>query len=633
MSAVYGVFHRDGRPVAPDVLARMASVLAHRGERAAQWHDRAISLGARTRATTPELEVEDNPLVRDSVVLAADARIDNRADLFTALGVAHTERSRTGDGELIAAAYSKWGEDCVEHLIGDFAFVLWDRIGRKLFCARDRMGVRPLYYHISDELFVYATETKALFCVDDVPREIDEMRVASHLLRTFWNRESTFYKGVLRLPPAYTMTVTRDGARLRNYWALDGERQVDLASDDEYAEAFREIFNEAVRCRTRSNSSVASLLSGGLDSSSVAVVAREILRAEGRTPLHTLSGVFDEVTQCDERPYIEAVLAQGDCVPHYVHADSLSPLAEIERVLWHMDEPFFTPHISLDWALFRAGKEAGARVVLGGMDGDTAVGHGFAYQTELLLSGRIGAFLSETRAVSRNYGVALRELRWRRGLKPAVPNAVLQSWHWLRGRRRSDTHFSRDFADRVGLLELERRYMRLPARTDREEYVRALQSNLIPYALEGNNRTAAAFGIETRHPFFDTRLLEFCAGLPPRQRLRDGVTRIILRNAVGNLLPQKISGRRDKANLGASFTYKLITFERDRVEALIAEPEYIRPYVDLGALRETYRRWLAHGSVRDALEIWVSLMLELGLAQMHSSGSSVSQAPPARVGG
>jgi asparagine synthase (glutamine-hydrolysing) len=459
------------------------------------------------------------------------------------------------------------------------------------------------------------------------------MRVASHLLRSFWDRESTFFRAVERLAPAHVMTVGRDGVAIREYWRLDPTSRLDLSGDDEYAEAFHDVFTEAVRARTRSATAVAAQLSGGLDSSSVAAVAREILRQDGRTPLHTLSGVFDEVTQCDERPYIEAFLRGGDCMPHYVHADSLSPLEEIDRVLWHMDEPFFTPHISLDWALFRAARDAGARVVLGGMDGDTAVGHGFAYQTELLHAGRIGAFLSETRAVSEHYGVSLRELRWRRGVKPSVPDALLRGWHLLRARRRSDTLFSREFAEHVDLARLEHRYMRLPARTDREEHFRALTADLIPHAIEGNNRTAAAFGVETRHPFYDTRVLEFCVGLPTDQRIRNGVTRGILRRAVGHLLPNEIASRRDKANLGPSFTYKLITFERERIESMLAEPQEIAPYVDIDRLGTIYRRWLAGGSVRDALDVWVALMLELGLRQMKlfsRPGTDIAAMAPPR---
>lgn len=617
MSGIFGIVRSDGRPVHRETLACMDMMLAHRGKRGEAWLAEIVGLGARTLATTPEAEREPNPFVRDGLVLVADARIDNREELFAALGVAHERRAHTGDSSLIVDAWRRWGENCVEHFVGDFAFALYDERERRLFCARDRMGVRPFYYHSADGLFTFATEIKALFCLDEVPRDLDEMRVAAHLLRSFWNREGTFYRDILRLAPAHTLTV-RDGVvRLRRYWELDANADLALGSDGEYAEAFRDVFTEAVRCRTRSATPVAALLSGGLDSSSVAVVAREALRQTGSAPLHTLSGVFDEITQCDERPYIEAVLRQGDCVPHYINADSLSPLEEIERVLWHMDEPFFRPHVSLDWALFRAASEAGAGVVLGGMDGDTAVGHGFAYQTELLLSGRVSEFLSETRAVGANYGTTLRELRWRRGVKPAVPDAVLRSWHRLRGRNLDDTLFSREFAERIGLFDLERRYMRMPARSDREEYTRALGANIIPHALEGNNRMAAAFGVETRHPFYDSRLLELCVGLPPTQRLRNGVTRVILRNALRDLLPTEVSSRQDKANLGPSFTYKLITFERERVLELLDAPQEIGPYVDIVRLRTTYRRWLERGSIRDALEVWVALTLELGLAQVR----------------
>ncbi|MBC8145382.1 MAG: asparagine synthetase B, partial [bacterium] len=182
MSGFFGIYRRDGAVVERRDLSCMGSMLAHRGDRSELHIDGAIGLGARTLITTPEQQGELNPLKAGTIVLAADARIDNRDELFNALGYGGADRKQLGDVALIAHAFRKWGEDCVEHLVGDFAFAIWNEADQSLYCARDRMGVRPLYYYVSDSLFAFASEIKSLFCLHDVPRDIDDMRVASHLL-------------------------------------------------------------------------------------------------------------------------------------------------------------------------------------------------------------------------------------------------------------------------------------------------------------------------------------------------------------------------------------------------------------------------------------------------------------------
>src|SRR5262249_6542489 len=158
------------------------------------------------------------------------------------------------------------------------------------------------------------TEIKAILSVPDVPCELNELRIADHLSEVFEDNESTCYRHIHRLAPAHTLSLSRSGMRRRRYWALDPSRELRLSSDEEYAEAFREVFTEAVRCRLRSASPVGAMLSGGLDSSSITCGARELLKQEGAR-LHTFSTIFDNVPDCDERQYINAVLAQDGIDP------------------------------------------------------------------------------------------------------------------------------------------------------------------------------------------------------------------------------------------------------------------------------------------------------------------------------
>src|SRR5579862_1739106 len=298
MSAIAGVVYLDGRPVNGEP-ERMAERLAHRGpDGSGAWTRGSVGLGHRLRHTTPESLSEAQPVVVRSgrLALVADARIDNRAELLEALSV-EPRPAPISDAELILRAYEAWGDQCPERLLGDFAFAVWDERRQVLFCARDHFGAAPFYYHHAPgRAFIFASEIKALFCCPEVPRRLNEERLSDYLQPMLEDKTATFHQEIHRLAPAHRAVMSRDGIRIEEYWALDPEREIRCSSDAEYAEGFRERFLEAVRCRARSAFPVGSLLSGGLDSSSIACAARMPGMGNGE-PVHTFSAVFDEVRQ------------------------------------------------------------------------------------------------------------------------------------------------------------------------------------------------------------------------------------------------------------------------------------------------------------------------------------------------
>ncbi len=329
MSAIAGIYYLDNRPVDRADLVKMTDILAHRGPDGSNvWSEGAIGIGHRMLWTTPESLLETLPLVNETgeLVITADARIDNRDELIEALELTQRPAEKITDTELILAAYERWGEECPEHLLGDFAFAIWDGRKQELFCARDHFGVKPFYYYCSDKIFIFATEIKALFCLHEVPRQLNEVKVGEFIVSNFDDTTNTFYQDILRLSPANSLRVSYTGTRLHSYWSLDFSHEIKLDSDEEYAEAFRKIFTEAVRCRLRSAFPIGSMLSGGLDSSSIACVAKNLLSETGDTPLPTFSAIFDKVTECDERSFQNAVLSQGGFEPHYFHADQVGPI-------------------------------------------------------------------------------------------------------------------------------------------------------------------------------------------------------------------------------------------------------------------------------------------------------------------
>jgi asparagine synthase (glutamine-hydrolysing) len=617
VSAIVGIYYPDGRPIEHADLDRMVATLAHRGpDGAGVWHAGSVGLGHRMLWTTPESLHEQLPFTNAAgdITITADARIDNRDELIAALRITDRRPEEISDSEIILAAYERWGESCPEKLVGDFAFAIWDGRKQALFCARDHFGVKPFYYyHCPGRAFIFATEIKAIVCLPEAPRRLNELMVAYYLLQTFEDQAITFYQNIVRLPPGHRMTVSRAGVRLAAYWSLDPSHELRLGSDEEYAEAFRELFFAAVSCRLRSAFPVGSMLSGGLDSSSVTCVARELLASTRTGRLHTFSAIFDDVPECDERRFINTVLSQGSLEPHYVHPDRISPLAGWDHVLWHTDEAVYAPNLFMSWEICRAAQSHGVRVMLDGAEGDSVVSHGTAYLTELVRAGRWAAFAVEADALHRRVGFSRWSLFRVFCLRLLFPASLRPFWRALRRRKTINRGFARRIALKERLHALEVADL-TPPQTARDGHYDGLTSGVVAYALEAADKVGAAFSIELRHPFYDKRLAEFCLSLPPEQKLQSGWSRIVLRRAMVNILPADIQWRSDKANFSLNFGRGLLTFERALLEETAHNiPQCIEEYVNTPALRAAYDRFVSRGAVQDVRKLWDAATLALWL--------------------
>jgi asparagine synthase (glutamine-hydrolysing) len=630
MSAIAGIYYLDDRTVDSADLAKMIDILAHRGPDGSNiWSEGSIGMGHRMLWTTPESLLELLPLVNQTgdLAITADARIDNRDELIAALALNDLQSEKITDSQLILAAYEKWGEHCPEKLLGDFAFAIWNGRQQMLFCARDHFGVKPFYYYFSGGIFVFATEIKALLCLPEVPRWLNEVKVADYLTAVVDDAAITFYQDILRLPPAHTVTVSQAGTQLQSYWSLDPSRELRLSSDEDYAEALCKLFTEAVRCRLRSAFPVGSMLSGGLDSSSITCAARKLLAEKGDSRLHTFSAIFDKVSECDERYFQNAVLAQGNFVPHRLHADQVSPLTDLERVFWHEDEAHSAGNLYLNWGLYGPANKQGVRIILDGFDGDATVSHGLGYLVELARAGRWLTLATEVREYSRQrnlpWRAALWAWVWQYGLNPVISRyRVLKQVRRL-GRHRPNSSTNQpgrwatlnpDFVQRIGLEKFLQNRPN-PPQTERENHYRRLTQAYMPGTLELLDRAAGAFSIELRFPFWDKRLAEFCLALPPEQKLYRGWSRMVMRRAMAGILPEEVQWRGAKSNMTPSFDHGLLAFERERLEEVIlADPGVIEKYVDVAALRQAYYRYVSRSAREgDVLVIWKAVSLALWL--------------------
>ncbi|WP_093152179.1 asparagine synthase-related protein [Aliiruegeria lutimaris] len=250
--------------------------------------DGPVALGHRLLATTPEAVNEPMPLrdTQTGCCITADARLDNREELFTAFGLNGSER-QIGDGELILRAWEKWGEDCPCHLLGDFAFLIWDPRRQQLFGARDHMGVRQLIYaHRPGKRLVCATSANAVVTAPCIESRLNELRIAEALVGfEHSSLSSTFFEDVFRLPPGHTLSASGQRFSICEFWRMEPVEQLRLDSNEAYAEAFMEVFRTATRARLRKAGGIGSMMSGGIDSGETTAIAAHQLAQSGEGPL------------------------------------------------------------------------------------------------------------------------------------------------------------------------------------------------------------------------------------------------------------------------------------------------------------------------------------------------------------
>lgn len=638
MSGICGIIHFDGKPVDPDLLHGMANIMAYRGPDGIDyWIEGSVGLAHLMLFTTPESLRERQPLVskRGELVLVADARVDNRDELIRFLTAKSIlEDQDPTDADLILAAYEAWGEACPEHLHGDFAFAIWDARQQRLFCARDRFGVRSFYYHLSDNAFTFGTEVKTLLSLPWVPRRVNDARIMMLLSnRDPWDKTSTFYEDIVNLASAHSL-VLHDGQIVQNeYWALDPQRELRLPSDEAYTEAFLELFTEAVRCRLRSAYPFGAALSGGLDSSSIACTARKLL--DGRERLYTFSCIFDEVPESDEREYMATILTEGGFDPTFVHGDQISPFSEVEQVLYHLDEPLAIPNLFLSWGMYRAAQAQGLRVFLDGYGGDQVISYGWLRITELARSGHLITLASEALRAAHNfnrpwwwylyYRVVLPHYSSVHQLvRPLVPTSLVKLVRWLRSRRLPRATLSQEkiLNPQFARQHLPPENYLDPPHTVREEHNQLLIAEFDSWELKALDKACAAFTLEGRYPFFDTRLAVFCLSLPSDQKLRQGYPRSILRRAMAGILPEQIRLRTSKGDLSHNFDRRLLMFDLPLLkQALFEIPGLLAPYIQPEALQALFMECLQspQNSSEQTYYVWKVTNLALWLRLQYES--------------
>lgn len=626
MSGFAGIFHFDGKPVARESIQRMTSALRHRGPHdEGIWTEKSVGLGHVLLHTTPESLQERQPSTIDgSTRITADARIDNRTELIAALFRAGQsfDPHDISDPDLILHAYHAWGEDCVFHLLGVFAFGIWDKREQKLFCARDPLGIKPFVYHQSAHQFVFASEAKGVLAAPDVPQKVYEPRIADYLLGSLEGLDDTvtFFEDVYRLPPAHRLVLTPDAKRKARYWTLEPSQEIRLPSDEAYVEAFREHFAEAVRCRLRVAGPAASMLSGGVDSSAVVAVAQQILAQQGHPELWTFSAVSDTPDDIETR-HIRAVLAHNGTLSHQISPSELETvLPELNRLLFQTDD-LFDHYVFIPQVMYALASQHGVNVLLTGLDGD-----GIASLDDLFLlawllrNGQFRRFRHELFQLQKHhyvreispqaiFGLMMRTMfvpeSVRRLRQTLQPDHQQETWH----RRGLDPDFARR-VDVPARIQRVRQHTAQHNKTTNEQQAMYLRHPQYVAGLERYDRVAALYGIEPRHPLLDRRVVEFFLALPWNQKMRSGWSKITLRQAMVGHMPESVCWREGRQNLATAFIDYYLRQHLPKTDNDLSDLlNRVRPFMDVQMLRMDFRAQKESDNINIKPSLWNAMML------------------------
>lgn len=545
MRGLFGLFYRDGAPVSKSTIALLSDGMAGWGNRETVFAGCAF-LGRADASASREPYCQSLRQPADRVVFMAAGRVDNLEELRCQLSVSGPASS-IADADLIYRAYLTWGEDCVNRIYGDWSFAAWHHSERKLFVARDHYGSTSLCYYADEHVFAFASEPRALLALNLVPPAIDELYLAQLIISwTAFHGERTIRKGIHRLPPAHTLTVTPDRLNVHQYWSLESTPVLRLRRREDYVPAFREVFDEAVRSRLRCplhdgedlgvNGSVASLLSGGLDSGSVAATAAHLLQPSGKrltaftaVPLSDTS-IYVGKRFGDEFPFAQANARFAGNVDHVAIAPTcITPIQAMRRLLEIHDQP--APGAGAAYFFYNLLNTIGTlgyRFLLTGACGNASISWtGDVFSQPLAFQVHTKGYRPWAKEKLRRI-VPLKFLKiWRRHRTPV---------DWYRG-----SSIQPRFAERLNLLQQQlddptcyfrtpldiRNCMLFPGRS----LVGAIQA-----------QAGAAYRFEFRDPTADPRVLAFTYSVPDEVYIDPGTgfDRWLIREAMRDRLPDEV---------------------------------------------------------------------------------------------
>ncbi len=606
MSGIAGIFRFDSIAVEPGLVQKMMATMPHRSpDGVGYWQGQSFAVGHGMFQTTPESLEETQPLANESgtLVLVMDGRVDNwielRHDLLQRGAILRTR----ADAELVLRAYEIWGADCLSRIDGDFALVVGDTRNGTAFCARDRIGHKPLHYHWDGKIFTFASEPQAILAMPWVKKVPNEGMFAEFISTDWLSRDETFWVNVLRLVAAHCTRVDRNGPLPERYWEPDLWATLSYQRDEEYIEHYLELLTDNVRRMSRSHRPISSHVSGGLDSSAVFSVAHQ-LQNQGKLLAPGLQGhtlAFPGHKDADELVYSRAVARHLGVNIREEAPTRLLPHAWYQNWAKATQSYPGSPNTTMLLGLMQSASALGARVMLTGIGGDEWLWTSHqAYYQEELAQGNWRRLHQAYKADAQDYGSATAAY-WllRHGVFQQLPDPIRQALRSLKsvaGRLQAKKPDQSYWLTPHMKQLMQERQARLrpgnsrPAKNAGQQYLlpRLYEWAFADQFREHDDRMCAAVNIEERNPMFTANFVQFALSTPDRMRRRGIENKYIHVKAMQGLLPQEVLSRRDKADF-CVVTYDhvdqwLATFTEELPQR---RPDWVTPE-GMALLRKVY---------------------------------------------
>mgnify|MGYP001138719955 CR=1 FL=1 len=525
-------------PDAEQLIKKMCRSLRHRGpDDEGFFIDKNLALGHRALKIT-NIPSPHQPLSNEdeTIWITFDGEIYNAKPLKEQLEKNHTFNTNSS-AEVVVHAYEDYGFNGLNRFNGMFSFCLWDSKNKRLFSARDRLGMKPLYYYSYQGRFILASEIKAILTDPSVPKKPNKRFIYEYLVTGYPSQAGdTFFTGIKELMPAHYMIIDKNGIKIRKYWQPTQRLKSNIPTKDDQwcASEFRQLLQDSIRIRLPANLPVGTFLSGGLDSTSIACLVDEILKSKQSPKTkraksqELFSAIYKKTTgQGDERCYIKEVERALRTEVNYVFPSVAGQWNNIKRFVSDIEEPVAVFNYYVFWCLFKAAKQK-VKIVFSGQGSDALLGgqtkHALTYFKELWKRKKIGKLLNE----------------------------LVKSLDWILLHVAYSIVFKRNAELKAKML-LAPQFVAASSQGEVRKEDASLQSALLSdirqHAVEYlrvDDRASSAFSMECRHPFLDHRIVEFAFSLPATQKIRNGWTKYVMRNAVKGLIPEAVRRKRKK---------------------------------------------------------------------------------------
>ncbi len=557
MCGLVGIIHKEGKSINRQILAQMLSVLHHRGpDDEGYMMDGQVAFGHK-RLTIIDAALGSQPMSGDGLSIVFNGEIYNYIELRNELIQLGHSFETNSDTEVILRMYLEFGEDCVARLNGMFAFLIYDRQRRRIFAARDHLGVKPLYYRAGRDSIIFASEIKALLQYPQVVAEPEDSAIRDYLTFQFVIGERTLFKGIFKLLPGHFQIIELADLSVRTVCYWEPHFHVDLAHTEKYfLEELRGLLENAAKIQMRSDVPLGTYLSGGLDSSIVTMLAAR----HSTESVKTFTGAFAEGPEFDESDYAREVAAACNAQSFVMVPEEMEFVDLLPKLIWHMDEPAAGPGLFPQYILARAARKH-VKVVLGGQGGDEIFGGYARYVVAYLEQALKGAIFESNEEKEhivnlqsilpnlpalKQYTPMLRSF-WEEGAFAPMDRRYFQLVDRSAGALQM---FSEDFRAGFDREAAFARFQSVFNHPDTKSYYNKMthfdMMSSLPALLHVEDRVSMAASLESRVPLLDCRIVDLVTSMPAPLKFKGAEMKYALKRAIGDILPPRILNRKDK---------------------------------------------------------------------------------------